>query len=166
MAVIELPLEETTFLDHLIQPSLPVCTRAQSHPTVCDPVNCSLPGSSIHEIFQTRILEWVSISSSRGSSRPRIKPKSAVSPAWTGEFLTTESPGKPRLRWGTIISDSSEGWGYKNTQLCTGANSLLVVAAGPSLGSHSLLELEYFHQQEPGIWKNTKPNVRHIPSLK
>ena len=40
-------------------------------PTLYDPMDCSLPGSSVHGIFQARILEWVAISSSRGSSRPR-----------------------------------------------------------------------------------------------
>ena len=44
---------------------------AQSCPTLCDPMDCSLPGSSVHEIFQARGLEWVAISFSRGSSRPR-----------------------------------------------------------------------------------------------
>jgi len=44
------------------------CLHAQSCPTLCDPMNCSLPGSSVHGIFQARILEWVAISSSRGSS--------------------------------------------------------------------------------------------------
>ena len=44
---------------------------AQLCPTLCDPVDCSLPGFSIHEIFQARILEWVTISFSRGSSQPR-----------------------------------------------------------------------------------------------
>ena len=44
---------------------------AQSCPALCDPMDCSLPGSSIHGIFQARILEWVAISFSRGSSRPR-----------------------------------------------------------------------------------------------
>ena len=39
---------------------------AQSCPTLCDPVDCSLPGSSIHGILQARILEWVAISFSRG----------------------------------------------------------------------------------------------------
>ena len=43
----------------------------QSCPTLCDPRDCSLPGSSVHEIFQARILEWVAISFSRGSSWPR-----------------------------------------------------------------------------------------------
>ena len=43
----------------------------QSCPTLCNPIDCSLPGSSIHGIFQARILEWAAISFSRGSFRPR-----------------------------------------------------------------------------------------------
>ena len=44
---------------------------AQSCPTLCDPMVCILPGSSVHRFFQARILEWVAISFSRGSSQPR-----------------------------------------------------------------------------------------------
>ena len=44
---------------------------ARSPPTVCDPMDHSLPDSSVHGIFQARILEWVAVSFSRGSSRPR-----------------------------------------------------------------------------------------------
>ena len=44
---------------------------AQSCLTLCDPMDCSLPGSSVHRIFQARILEQIAISFSRGSSRPR-----------------------------------------------------------------------------------------------
>ena len=44
---------------------------AQSCPTLCDPMDCSLPGSSVHGILQARILEWIAISFSRGSSWPR-----------------------------------------------------------------------------------------------
>ena len=43
----------------------------QSCPTLCNPMDWSLPGSSIHGIFQARVLEWVAISFSRGSSQPR-----------------------------------------------------------------------------------------------
>ena len=55
---------------------LPVSVKVKSEaaqlcPTRCDPMNCSLPGSSIHGIFQARILEWAAISFSRGSSQPR-----------------------------------------------------------------------------------------------
>ena len=42
-----------------------------SCPTLCNPMNCNLPGSSVHGILQVRILEWVAIPFSRGSSQPR-----------------------------------------------------------------------------------------------
>ena len=47
------------------------CLVAQSCPTLCDPMDCSSPGSSDNQISQARILEWVAISSSRESSWPR-----------------------------------------------------------------------------------------------
>ena len=56
---------------HLHKPSESESEVAQSCLTLCGPVECSLPGSSIHEILQARILEWVAISFSRGSSQPR-----------------------------------------------------------------------------------------------
>ena len=48
-----------------------VCQVAQSCPTFCGPMGCSPPGSSVHGILQARILEWVAISCSRGSSQPQ-----------------------------------------------------------------------------------------------
>ena len=47
------------------------CLLIKSYLTLCDSMDCSLPGSSVHGIFQARILEWVAISFSRGTSRPR-----------------------------------------------------------------------------------------------
>ena len=44
---------------------------AQSCPTLCDPIDCSQPSSSVHRIFQAIVLEWIAFSFSRGSSRPR-----------------------------------------------------------------------------------------------
>ena len=44
---------------------------AKSCPTLCDPMDCSLPNFSVHGLLQARILEWVAMHSSRGSSRPR-----------------------------------------------------------------------------------------------
>ena len=44
---------------------------AQSYLTLCDPMNYSLSGSSVHGILQARILEWVAMPFSRGSSQPR-----------------------------------------------------------------------------------------------
>ena len=43
----------------------------QSCPTLWDPIDCSLPGSSVHGILQARILDWVAIFPAKGSSRPR-----------------------------------------------------------------------------------------------
>ena len=51
--------------------SLTTCVSAQSCLTLCNPMDCSLPGFSVHRILQARILEWVAMPSSRGSSRPR-----------------------------------------------------------------------------------------------
>ena len=59
------------FVDHQKSKSASASEVAQSYPAVCNPMDCSLPGSSIHGIFQARVLEWVAISFSRGSSRPR-----------------------------------------------------------------------------------------------
>ena len=53
-----------TPIKHLIY----IVLVAQSCPTLCNSMDCSLPGSSVHGIFQARILEWVAISFSRGSS--------------------------------------------------------------------------------------------------
>ena len=44
---------------------------AQSCMTFCEPMDCNLPGSSVHGILQARVLEWVATSFSRGSSQPR-----------------------------------------------------------------------------------------------
>ena len=59
---------------------------AQSCPTLLDPTDCSPPGPSV----QARILEWVAISSSRGSSRPKDQTCTLAR-----RFSTTEPPGKP-----------------------------------------------------------------------
>ena len=64
-------------------------------PTLCDPMDFS-----VHEALQAKILEWVAISFSRGSSQPRDR---ATSLALAGRFFTTEPPGKPTKHSG--ISD-------------------------------------------------------------
>ena len=64
----------------------------QSCLTLCDPMHCSLTGSSVHGILQTRILEWVAISS------PGDLPNLGIeleSPALTGGFFTSEAPERP-----------------------------------------------------------------------
>ena len=68
---------------------------AQSCPTLCDPMDCSPPGSSVLVIFQAIVLEWVAISSSGDLPYPGIEPKSLASPALVGSFFTTAPPGEP-----------------------------------------------------------------------
>ena len=66
------------------------------HVRLCDSMDCSLPGSSVHGILQARILEWVAISSFRGSSRPRDRTRGSCCISYNaGSFLTAEPPGKP-----------------------------------------------------------------------
>ena len=62
-----------------------VCLVTQSCLTPCDPMDCSPPGSSVPGILQTRILEWVAIPFSRGSSRPRDRIRVSCI---TGRFFT------------------------------------------------------------------------------
>ena len=63
-----------------------MCVCAQSCLTLCDSIDHSPPGSSVHGILQARILEWVAISSSRGSSQPRDQTRiSQVS--YTGRWI-------------------------------------------------------------------------------
>ena len=69
----------------------PVC--AKSCPTLCDPMDCSAPGSSVQRIVQPRILERAAISFSRGSSEPGIEP---MYPTLAGGFFSIEPPGKPK----------------------------------------------------------------------
>ena len=47
------------------------CLVSKSYPNICDPVDCNPQGFSVHGIFQARILQWVAMPSSRGSSQPR-----------------------------------------------------------------------------------------------
>ena len=64
--------------------------------TLCNPMDCTLPGYSVHGISQTRILEWVAIAFFRGSSWPRDQ----IYVSCTGSgFFIPEPPGKPLTFW-------------------------------------------------------------------
>ena len=68
--------------------------------TPWDPMDSSLPGSSVHGIFQARILEWVAVFFSRGSSRPGIEP---WSPPLQADSLLFEPPEKPSVKLSWIV---------------------------------------------------------------
>ena len=65
---------------------------SQSCPTVCNPMDCSPPGSSVHEISQAGILEWVAIPFWGDLHNPGIE---SESPALQVDSLPSEPPGKP-----------------------------------------------------------------------
>ena len=73
-------------------------------------MDCSPRGSSIHSIFQARILEWVAIFYSRGSSRPRDRTNVSSSTALAGRFFTTRPPGQPLVTMNGEFILFGESW--------------------------------------------------------
>ena len=71
------------------------CLVAKSYPTLCEPMDCRPPGSSVHEVSQARVLEWVAVAFSRGSSWSRDQTQVSY---LAGRFFTTESPGTPIIQ--------------------------------------------------------------------
>ena len=86
-----------------------VCAQLLSHVQLCNSMDNSPPGSSVHGILQARILQWVPISSSRGSSWPRDWTQVSCIGRWI--LWTTEPLGKPDLcdRRGFLYPESREG---------------------------------------------------------
>ena len=97
--------------------------------TLCDPMDCSLPGSSIHEIFQARVLEWVAISFSRGSSQPRNRTQDSCIASRHFTTWATREATEPGIKWWAV--------------LCWGPESLL------RKRTKEMLELTF----QPGYWK-------------
>ena len=88
-------------LSVLDEPRVTTCVHAkclQSCPTLCNPMDCSPPGSSVHEILQATILEGVAMPSSRGSSPPRDWTRvSYILLYWQAGSLPLEPLRKPRV---------------------------------------------------------------------
>ena len=88
--------------------------------TLSDPMDCSLPGSSVHRILQARIVEWVAIPFSRDLLNPGIEPRS---PALQADSLLSEPPGKSKntgvgslsLLQGIFLTQESN-WGLLHCQ--------------------------------------------------
>ena len=79
---------------------------AQSCPTLCNPMDCSLPGSSVHGILQARVLEWLAVSFSRRSSQPRDRTRVSSIPGRTPWIL--------HLSNNIIITFFCESFPYQN----------------------------------------------------
>ena len=92
---------QTKWIELRIQKCSHMCVlhakSLQSCLTMCDPTDCSPPGFSVHGILQARILEWVAISFSKGSSRSRDR-SCVSSVSWTGRWiLTTRATWEARV---------------------------------------------------------------------
>ena len=84
------------------------CVKSlQSWLTLCDPMDCNPPGSSVCRILQERILEWVAMCPPPGgSSWPRDQTRISWVSYIAGRFLTTEPPGKPAKTFAVLYPDS------------------------------------------------------------
>ena len=89
----------------------------QSCLTLCNPMNSRPPGSSVHGILLTRILEWVAMPLFRGSSWPRDQTLVCCISCTAGRFFTIEPPGRPHLKMTEhqIYAKSLENWSRENT---------------------------------------------------
>ena len=115
-----------------------VCEGMLSRVQLCDPMDGSPPGSSVRGILQARILEWVAISSFRGSSRPRNQTRVSCI---AGRFFATEPPGKP-IRSHTFLFCFYFILKYCCLQCC--ANFCCTAVTHLYTNIHSLLIL-FFH---------------------
>ena len=81
-----------------------VCAKSlQSCPTLCNPVDRCLPGSSVHGILQAGILEWVAMPFSGDLPDPGFKPTSRMSPALADRFFTTSNGWKAPVSYNTFL---------------------------------------------------------------
>ena len=123
------------------------CLVTKSCLTLCYPMDYSPPGSSVHEVFQARIREWVAMTPPGDFPIPGIVP---MSPALAGRFLTTEPPGKSMIMFYCCYSVTKLGptlqpHGLQNTRFPSPSLSLRVCSNScPSVSdaiwpSHPLL---------------------------
>ena len=110
----------------------------QSCLILCDPMDCSLPGSSVHRILQARILGWIAVPSSRESSDPGIEPASLMSPALAGRFFTTGTIWEAQFFFNNCCS--LNGWRSFSAS-CDGSHSQKAECSGLKQAVH--LELSY-----------------------
>ena len=128
-------------------------------PTLCNPIDCSLPGSSVHGIFQAIVLEWVAISCSRGSSQPRARTRvSHIVDRCFTVWATREVP-----------------WGYLYTYCCCLVSKWCPVLLQP----HGLLPVRFLcswdfpgkntgvgcHFLLQGIFQGLNPQVLHCRQI-
>ena len=129
---------------------------------VCDPMDCSPPGSSAHEILQARILEWVAISFSRGSSQPRDQTRVSCI---AGGFFTdwgTREVLRAKIRSKYRQKDLPRWLSGKESTYNAGDLGL-IPGSGRSPGEGNGNPLQYSCLENPtdrGAWRATVHGVR------
>ena len=115
------------------------CLVTKSCLTLCDPMDCSPPGSSVHEISQARMLEWVAIPSSRGSSQPR-----------------------DRIHISCIGGRVLCSWASREAPL-----PIYLAAHGLSCGMRDLIPWPGIEPRSPvlGMWRLSHWTTREVPAL-
>ena len=132
-----------------------MCSDPKLCPTLWDPIDCSLPGSSVHGIFQARILEWVAISYSRESSQPRDRTHRSGIGRRTF-FLTTWAT------WETPLNEWSCLTGVKLVHLCRHPRLLtsLFQTGGPKVAApNSLNTKDPIISLPLSTWNKTNEHV-------
>ena len=129
----------------------------QSCPTLCNPTDCSPPGSSVRGILQARILEWVAVPSSRGSSWPRDRTPISRFLHWQAVSLPLAPPGK--AQWLSIqfssVQSLSRVWLFATPWTAARQASLFIT------NSRSLLKLMSIESVMP----SNHPILCHPPFL-
>ena len=148
-----------------------VCLRPQSCPTLCNLMDCSLPGSSVNGIFQARTLEWVAISFSRGSSLPKDRTQVSCTasrfstiwatreahgtryflPYYASHFADGKTEAERYIVWGML-----QGW--EQTQVHLGLLST-VVQHSPGSPWKCFNELTV---SSAWIWRDSKNKLKSI----
>ena len=90
-------VKHNSFPNKVLQPTVKCGARVLSCVRLCEPMDSRQSGSSVHGLFQARILEQTVLPPPVDLPNPGIKPKSPVSLALSGRFFTTEPPGKALL---------------------------------------------------------------------
>ena len=144
-----------------------VCMCAQSCLTLCDPMDCSPPGCSVHGISQARILEWIAISYFRGSSQKGLNLHLFASPALAGRFFTTwatgEASGSPTHLLRHSAKSSLNNHICKTCKYLDGDTSLSVMSISLVLsdgGNLSLSEEMLFHWYK-WVWMRITTGICH-----
>ena len=109
-----------------------MCVLAKACLTLCDPMDCGPSGSSVHGVFLARIVKWVAISYSRGSSQPRDQTHVSCISCTADEFLLLSYWGRPIL---TVLHNTT----LKNI-LCSAYSSI----SPPSSWSYCCLHSSAF----------------------